>query len=125
MPGEKRDEFGKFIINSHKHIVYNLSSDCKYLIEKSILKFIHNRLNSNSVCANLLQVKLTCRNFCFANNYRFLSHKYNISSSDWTNDIAIFLKKLEIKFYSKQNISDALTVKELCNMRDNADLNLL
>ena len=55
----------------------------------------------------------------------FLSHKYNISSSDWTNDIAILLKKLEIKFHSKQNISDAATVKELCNMRDNADFNLL
>ena len=28
-----------------------------------------------------------------------------------TNDIAILLKKLEIQFYSKQNISDAATVK--------------
>ena len=55
----------------------------------------------------------------------FYHHKYNISSSDWTNDIAILLKKLEIKFHSKQNISDAATVKELCNMRDNADFNLL
>ena len=61
----------------------------------------------------------------FADNYRFLSHKYNISSSDWTNDIAILLTKLEIKFYSKQNISNAATVKELCNIRDNADYNLL
>ena len=61
----------KIPINSHKHIVHNLSSDCKYLIEKRILKFIHNGLNSNSVCANLLQVKLTCKNFCFADNYRF------------------------------------------------------
>ena len=101
-----------------------MSSDCKYLIEKRILKFIPNGLNSNSVCENLLQVKLTCRNSCFADNYRFLSHKYNISSYDWTNDKTI-LKKLEKKFYSKQNISDAATVKELCNMRDNADFNLL
>ena len=91
----------KIPINSHKHIVHNLSSDCKYLIEKRILKFIHNGLNSNSVCENLLQVKLTCRNSCFADNYRFLSHKYNISSSDWTNNIAILLKKLEIKFQNK------------------------
>ena len=41
----------KIPINSHKHIVHNLSSDCKYLIEKRILKFIHNGLDSNSVCA--------------------------------------------------------------------------
>ena len=32
---------------------------------------------------------------------------------------------MEVKFHSKQNISDAATVKELCNMRDNADFNLL
>ena len=126
MLGEKlRGRFGKFPFCSHKYIVHNLSSDCKYLIEKRTWKFIHNGLNSNSVCANLLHVKLTCRNSYFADNYRFLSHKYNISSSDWTNDIAILLKELEIKFQSKQNISDAATVKELCNVRDNADFKLL
>ena len=48
-----------------------------------------------------------------------------ISGSDWTNDKAILLKKSKIKIHSKQNISDAATVKELCNMRDNADFNLL
>ena len=37
----------------------------------------------------------------FVDNYRFSSHKFNISSSDWTNDIAILLTKLEMKFYSK------------------------
>ena len=36
-----------------------------------------------------------------------------------------FYKKLKIKFHSKQNISDAVTVKELCNMRNSADFNLL
>ena len=113
----------KILINSHKHIVHNLSSDCKYLIEKHNLKFIHNGLNS--VCANLLEVKLTCKKFCFVDNYRFLSHKYNISSTDWTNHIAVLLKKLEIEFLSKQNISDAATVNELCNMRNNVDFILL
>ena len=45
-----------------------------------------------------------------------------MSSSDWTNNIVILLKKLEIKFHSKQNMSDAATVKTLCNMGDDADL---
>ena len=81
-------------------------------------------MNSNSVCENLPQVKFTCKTSCFADISRFLSHKYNISSSDWTNDIAFLLKKLEIKFHSKQNISDAATVKQVCNMRDNAYFNL-
>ena len=82
-------------------------------------------MNDNSVCQNLLQINLMCKTSYFAVNYRFLSHENNLSSSDWTNDIAILLKKLEIKFHSRQNISDAATVKELCNMRDNANYNLL
>ena len=61
MLGQKfKRRIWKIPINSHKHIVYNLSSDCKNFIEKRILKFIHNGLNSKSECANLLQVKLTC-----------------------------------------------------------------
>ena len=45
----------KIPINSHKHIVHNLSSDCKYLIEKRILKIIHNELNSMyvQICSKL------------------------------------------------------------------------
>ena len=35
--------------NSHKHIVHNLSSDCKCLVERRILKFLHNGLNIVSV----------------------------------------------------------------------------
>ena len=88
--GKIKRRIWKIPINSHKQIVHNCSSDCKYLMEKRILKFIHNGLNSYSVCANLLQVKLTCKNSCFADSYKFLSHKYKISSSDWTNNIAIF-----------------------------------
>ena len=86
---------------------------------------MHNGLNSNSVCQKLLQVKLTCKNSSFADNYRFLTHTYNISSSDSTNDIAILLRKLEIQFHSKQSMPDTANVKEFCNMRDNADFNLL
>ena len=32
---------------------------------------------------------------------------------------------MDIEFHLKQNILDTATVKELCNMRDNADFNLL
>ena len=71
----------KIPINSHKQIVHNLISDCKYLIEKRILKFIHNGLNSKCMC-KFAPSKITCKNSCSADNYRFLSHKYNISSSD-------------------------------------------
>ena len=42
----------------HKDIVHNLSSDCKKLLEKRIIKFIHNALNNNNMCAQILKVKL-------------------------------------------------------------------
>ena len=65
----------KIPINSHKHIAHNLRSDCKYLIEKRILKYINNGLNSNNVCANMLQdnlhvktpVMLIIVDFCHTN----------------------------------------------------------
>ena len=72
----------------------------------------------NSVCQRLLQAQFTCKISCFDDNFLFLSYTYNISSSDWTNDIAILLKKFEIEFHSKHNISDTATVKELCNNFD-------
>ena len=43
---------------SHKYIVHNLSSDCKKLLEKRIIKCIHNALNNNNMCAQILKVKL-------------------------------------------------------------------
>ena len=47
---------------SHKYIVYNLSSDFKKLLEKRIIKLIHNALNNNNMCAQILKVKLRCKN---------------------------------------------------------------
>ena len=72
---------------SHKYIVHNLSSDCKKLLENRIIKFIHNALNINNMCAQILKVKLRCKNSSFADNYRYLSYKYNLTNSDWINDI--------------------------------------
>ena len=82
-------------------------------MERRILKFIHTGLNSNSVCQNLHHVKLTCKNSCFADNYRVLSHKYNICSSDWTNDIAILVKKIKLSF--TQLHSYVLQKSPFCN----------
>ena len=55
---------------SHIYIDHNLSSDCKTLLEKRIIKCIHNALNNNNMCAQILKVKLRCKNCSFADNYR-------------------------------------------------------
>ena len=99
---------------SHKYIVHiNLSSDCKKLLEKRIIKCIHNALNNNNMmCAQILQVKLRCKNTSYADNYRFLLYKCNLTNSDWVNDIGSLLVKVEIKSHSKINKLDVATVKD-------------
>ena len=95
------------------------------LLEKRIIKFIHNALiNNNMMCAQILQVKLRCKNSSFADNYRFLSYT-NLTNSDWINDIGSLLAKVEIKSHSRINNSDVATVKELCLMRDDSCYDIL
>ena len=110
---------------SHKYIVHNLSSDCKKLLEKHIIKFIHNALNNNNMCAQILKVKLRYKNSSFADNYRCLSYKYNLTNSDWINNIGSLSAKVEINSHSRINNLDVSTVKEQCHMRDNSYYNIL
>ena len=39
------------------------------------------------MCAQILKVKSKCKNSSFADNYRYLSYKYNLTNSDRINDI--------------------------------------
>ena len=85
------------------------------MIGKSILKFIHNELNSNSVNQNLLRVKFTSKNVCFADNYSFYHTNILVTLTILFRQmiLSILLNKLEIKFHSKQNISDVDTSEKI------------
>ena len=105
---------------SHNTIVHNLGSDIDILLDKRMLKFIHNALNRNKICIDILTVKLRSVKSCFADNYRYLSCKYNLSSSDWANHLQFLLGKVKMKMnlvYPTSN--EASTIKELCYMREN------
>ena len=67
------------------------------------------------MCAHILEVKLRCKNSSFADNYRYLSYKYNLTNSDWINDIGSVLAKVEIKSHFRNNNLDVSTVKERCH----------
>ena len=122
MLGEKlRDAYGKFLQQAI-NTLFITCSDCKKLSEKLIIKSIHSALNNNTMCA---QVKLRCKNSSFADNYRYLSYEYNLTNSDWINDIGSLLAKVEIKSHARINNLDVSTVKELCHMRDNSYYNIL
>ena len=66
---------------------------------------------------------MICRPVDFKKLYKYRIFFIDFYHSNIT--LAVLIGQLEIQFHSKQNISDAGTVKELCNMRDNADFNLL
>ena len=63
------------------------------------------------MCAQILKVKLRCKNSSFADNYRYLSYKYNLTNSDWINDLGSLMAKVEIKSHSRINNLDVSTVQ--------------
>ena len=76
---------------------------------------MHNALNGNIVCRQILLVKLLCKKFFFAENYRYLSWKYNISDCDWYTNITCLMGKVKIK---QILLYDASVLHDLCSMRD-------
>ena len=62
------------------------------------------------MCPQILKVKLRCKNCSFADNYRYLSYKYNLTNSDWINDIGSLLSKVEKRSHSRIKNLDVSTV---------------
>ena len=110
----------KLSSKTHNNIVHNLSSNFNVLLEKRIIKFIHNSLNCNNICNNLLSTKLSCKYSCFADNFRYLSYKYDLCTTDWNGDISFLMGKVKMKIKEIYLAPiEAEIVKELCSMRDN------
>ena len=91
------------------------------MLEIRILKFIHNSLNhSNVVCKILLRSKLLCIRSTVADNYRYLSYKYQLSDSDWYKDLNHLLGKAKMKVADLYKCPPIVgTLIELCELRDN------
>ena len=79
---------------THNMIVHNLSSDINVSLETRNIKFIHNALGNNNVYKHILSIKLRCRGSCFADNFRFLSYKYNLCDSDWNKKLSFLMGKV-------------------------------
>ena len=57
------------------------------------------------------QIQLRRNNSSFADNYRYLSYKYNLTNLDWINDIGSLLARAEIKSHSRINNLDVSNSK--------------
>ena len=72
------------------------------------------------MCKLILCVKLRCKKSSFAENYRYLSWKYNFSDCDWFTNIAYLMGKVKIKQLLLYPVShDAFVLHDLRSMRDN------
>ena len=81
---------------------------------------MHSALNGNIVCRQTLLAKLRCKKSYFAENYRYLSWKYNISDCDWYTNIIYLKGNVKIKQKLLYPVShDASVLHDLCSMRDN------
>ena len=104
---------------THNSIIHNITSNIHIILEKRFIKFMHNALNGNIVCRQILLAKLRCKKSFFAENYRYLSWKYNISDCDWYANITCLLGKVKIKQKLLYPVShDASVLHDLCSMRD-------
>ena len=80
---------------------------------------MHSALNGNIVCRQILLEKLRCKKSFFAENYRYLSWKYNFSDYDWYTNIAYLMGNVKIKQKLLYPVShDATVLHDLCSMRD-------
>ena len=104
---------------AHNRIIHNIASNIHIILEKRLIKFIHSSLNGNEMCKQILCVKLRCKKSSFAENYRYLSWKYNFSDCDWFTNVAYLTGKVKIKQLLLYPVShDASVLHDLCGMRD-------
>ena len=68
-----------------------------------------------------LLFKLPCTNSTFANIYRHLSYKYELSEQDWHSDLAYLRSKVKMRYNKTKAHKYPLTLPiiiELCDIRD-------
>ena len=107
---------------SHNSIVQSLTYNFDEYLEIRIIKYIYNSLNhSNKVCKTILKSKLCCPKSTFSENYHFLSYKYQLSNSDWCNELDHLLGKVKMKAKDLYTMYNPVVycVRELCFIRDN------
>ena len=46
---------------THNSIIHNITSNIHIILEKRFIKFMHNALNGNIVCRQILLAKLRCK----------------------------------------------------------------
>ena len=102
----------KLHARTHNNLICNIRSNFTHSLEKRHISFIYNALHHpNELVRLLLHVKLASANSVFAEIFRYLSFKYQITREDWNKPHSFLLGKVKLKALCMYN----LHVRQLLN----------
>ena len=75
--------------------------------------------HDNHLVTSILRVNMSMFNSVIAENYQYLSYKYQISNEDWNTDVSFLLGKVKLSTDISLNTQTVCnTIIELCEIRD-------
>ena len=103
---------------THNYIVSDLGNCIIGRLYRRLCKYIYNLLHCENITVQqIVKCKLLSPTSIFADNYRYLCNKYNISHSDWYRDMP-FITNMICTEYTNHQYDIFKTVTELCELRD-------
>ena len=101
----------KLLPRTHNNLICNIKSNFTHSLEKGHIYFIYNALHHPNVFVRL-HVKLASANSVIAENFCYLSFKYQITREDWNKPHSFLLGKVKFK---KKICMYNLRVRQLLN----------
>ena len=104
---------------THNYIVSNLGGCIIERLDRRLTKYIYNILHSdNNVIKTIVHSKLYMSpKSIIAENYKYISYKYKLSHTDWTESFSYVINKITVPPDPKR-IALCNTIRELCEIRD-------
>ena len=102
---------------THNYIISHLDYNIMERLDRRLVKYIYNLLHTNnSTVQSIVNNKLLLYpNSVLSENYKYIMYKYKISHLDWNLSLLHVLNKIEVPPLSVYELS----VRELCQLRDN------
>ena len=104
---------------THNYIVSNLGGCIIERLDRRLTKYIYNILHSdNNVIKTIVHSKLYMSpKSIIAENYKYISYKYKLSHTDWTESFSYVINKITVPPDPK-SIALCNTIRELCEIQD-------
>ena len=110
----------KLPVRAHNYIVNGLCESIVVKLDRRLMKYIYNMLNSeNRTIRSMMYVFIKSNSSVFAENYRYLMYKYEMCYEDWNSDLQSIIRKTyrDNDLTNRQRLNIDI-IKELCSVRD-------